>query len=282
MPYVTTKEMLQDAGKKGYAVCAFNAENMEMILAILDTAQEMRAPVIIQTTPSTLKYASPLQFAANVKAAVRERDVTCALHLDHGDSYALAAKAVRAGYSSVMIDGSKMVLDENIAFTAKTTELCHAVGVPVEAELGRVGGKEDNVQADGPVYTDPEEAVRFVKETNVDSFAVAIGTAHGVYKGEPKLDTALLSEIRSLVNIPLVLHGTSGVPLETVRDCISRGICKVNYATDLRIAYTKGIREYLAKDGDAFDPKKYGAAGMALVRECVRERILNCGGDGKA
>ena len=282
MSYVTTKEMLKQAQAEAYAVCAFNAENMEMVLAILDTAQEMRAPVIIQTTPSTLKYASPLQFAANVKAAAEERNVTCALHLDHGDSFALAAKALRAGYSSVMIDGSKLPLDENIAFTAKAVEMCHAVGVPVEGELGKVGGKEDNVKVDVPVYTDPDEAVRYVGETGIDLFAVAIGTAHGVYKGEPKLDVDLLSKIRSLTDVPLVLHGTSGVPLETVQECIRRGICKVNYATDLRIAYTKGVREYLSANPDAFDPKKYGEAGMKLVRECVRERILNCKSDGRA
>lgn len=282
MALSSTKDLLLDAQKDGYAVCAFNAENMEMCMAIIKTAERLSAPVIIQTTPSTLGYAEPEIFAAMVKAMVRECKTPVALHLDHGNSYELALRCADAGYSSVMIDGSKLPFDENVCLTKRVVAHCSATGIPVEAELGTVGGKEDSLHCDGPVYTEPADAARFVEQTNIDALAVAIGTAHGIYKGTPHLDLERLSEIRKVVQIPLVLHGTSGVPAETVRECIRRGICKVNYATDLRIAYTDGIREYLRKNPEAFDPKKHGAAGMEKVCACVESRILLCGSAQKA
>ena len=283
MALVTTKELMLDAQKNHYAIGAFNAENMEMVQAIIAAAEELRAPVIVQTTPGTLKYASPAMFYANVAAAAAEATVPVVMHLDHGSSFELAMKAFRAGYTSIMIDGSHSVFEENIAITKSVVAACHAAGVPVEAELGKVGGKEDDLDGGmGNGYTDPAEAAEFVERTGVDSLAVAIGTAHGVYKGTPKLDVDRLSEIRKVVSIPLVLHGTSGVPDDAVRECIARGMCKVNYATDLRIAFSAGLKEYLAKDPDAFDPKKYCALGRQKVKEYVMSRIRVCGSEGKA
>ena len=253
MSLVTTKELLLDAQKNGYAVGAFNVENMEMVQAVVAAAEELKSPVIMQTTPSTVKYASPEMFYANVAAAAKDASVPVVMHLDHGSSFELAVHAFRAGYTSIMIDGSHSVFEENIAITKSVVDVCHAGNVPVEAELGKVGGKEDDLDGgNGGGYTVPSEAVEFVEKTGIDSLAVAIGTAHGVYKGTPKLDVERLSEIREVVSIPLVLHGTSGVPDEAVKECIRRGICKVNYATDLRIAFSNGVKEYLTANPDAF------------------------------
>ncbi|MBR3607259.1 MAG: class II fructose-1,6-bisphosphate aldolase [Lachnospiraceae bacterium] len=282
MALVTTKELLLDAQKKGYAVGAFNVENMEMVQAVIEAAEELKSPVIMQTTSSTLKYAGPEYYYANVAAAASMATVPVAIHLDHGSSFELAMKAFRAGYTSIMIDGSHNVLEENIAITKRVVRACHAGNVPVEAELGKVGGKEDDVDGGNGGYTDPQDAVYFVKETGIDSLAVAIGTAHGVYKGLPKLDMERLSKIREVVDIPLVLHGTSGVPDEDVQECIRRGICKVNYATDLRIAFTQGVKEVLEEAPDTIDPKKYNARGREKVKEYVKGRIKVCKSEGKA
>lgn len=282
MALVTTKELLLDAQKKGYAVGAFNVENMEMVQAVIEAAEELKSPVIMQTTSSTLKYAGPEYYYANVAAAASMATVPVAIHLDHGSSFELAMKAFRAGYTSIMIDGSHNVLEENIAITKRVVRACHAGNVPVEAELGKVGGKEDDVDGGNGGYTDPQDAVYFVKETGIDSLAVAIGTAHGVYKGLPKLDMERLSKIREVVDIPLVLHGTSGVPDEDVQECIRRGICKVNYATDLRIAFTQGVKEVLEEAPDTIDPKKYNARGRERVKEYVKGRIKVCKSEGKA
>lgn len=277
MPLVTTKELLLDAQENGYAIGAFNVENMEMVQAVAAAAEELCSPVIMQTTPSTVKYADLEIFYANVKAAAEKMSVPIAIHLDHGSSFELAMRAYRAGYTSIMIDGSHGTWEENIAVSRAVVDACHPAKIPVEAELGKVGGKEDDLEAgDGNPYTDPIDAAHFVELTEVDSLAVAIGTAHGVYKGTPKLDLDRLSEIRKKVSIPLVLHGTSGVPDETVRECIKRGICKVNYATDLRIAFTKGVRSVLDAEPDTIDPKKYNAAGRAQVKQYVMEKIKVC------
>ena len=279
MPFVTTGEMMKKAQSGGYAVGAFNAENMEMVQAILAAAEAENAPVMIQTTPGTLKYAGPKCFAGLVSRLARDAKVPAALHLDHGNSYELAEECAREGYTSLMIDGSKLPFEENIALTRRVVAM--ACGLPVEAELGTVGGKEDGMEAK-PQYTDPDEAAEFVRRTGISSFAVAIGTAHGVYKGEPKLDLDRLSAVRAKVEIPLVLHGTSGVPEGQVRECIRRGICKVNYATDLRIAFTAGVKKAIAEQPDAFDPKKYLAAGRKAVEERVRELIRLLGSSGRA
>ena len=283
MSLVTTKDLMLDAQKNHYAIGAFNAENMEMVQAIIAAAEELRAPVIVQTTPGTLKHASPAMFHAMVAAAASEASVPVVMHLDHGSSYELAMQAFRAGYTSVMIDGSHHVFEENIEITKSVVRACHAAGIPVEAELGKVGGKDDDLDGgNGNGYTVPSEAAEFAERTGVDSLAVAIGTAHGVYKGTPKLDMERLSEIRKVVSVPLVLHGTSGVPDDAVRECVARGMCKVNYATDLRIAFSKGLKEYLAKDPEVFDPKKYSAVGREYVKEYVKSKILVCGSNGKA
>lgn len=282
MSFVTTKQMLLDAQKGRYAVGAFNVENMEMVQAVIAAAEELRSPVILQTTPSTVKYADLEYYHALAQVAAEKAHIPVAIHLDHGNSFQLAMQALRAGYTSIMIDSSHEALDENIQITKTVVASCHPMGVPVEAELGKVGGKEDNLDGGNQnPYTDPQEAKIFVDKTEIDSLAVAIGTAHGVYKGIPNVDLERLSEIRKVVSIPLVLHGTSGVPDETVRACIERGICKVNYATDLRIAFTKGVSEVLHCSPDIIDPKKYCTRGRAKVTEYVKHRILVCGSTGK-
>lgn len=283
MSLVTTKELLLDAQKNGYAVGAFNVENMEMVQAVVAAADELKSPVIMQTTPSTVKYADLAYFYANAKVAAEAASVPVAIHLDHGSSFELAMRAYRTGYTSIMIDGSHETYEENIKVSKAVADACHPGGVPVEAELGKVGGKEDDLDGgDGDPYTDPEQAAEFVKLTGVDSLAIAIGTAHGVYKGEPKLDLDRLGEIRKVVDVSLVLHGTSGVPDETVKECVKRGICKVNYATDLRIAFSKGVKSVMAANPDVFDPKKYNAAGREEVKEYVKQKIMVVGSNGKA
>lgn len=283
MPLVTTKQMLLDAQKGNYAVGAFNVENMEMVMAVMEAAEELKSPVIMQTTPSTVKYAGLDFFLANVKAAAERASVPVAMHLDHGSSFELAMQAYRTGYTSIMIDGSHGSFEENIAVSKAVADACTPSGIPVEAELGKVGGKEDDLDGgDDNPYTDPDQAVEFVKRTGITSLAVAIGTAHGVYKGEPKLDLDRLSEIREVVDIPLVLHGTSGVPDETVTECVNRGICKVNYATDLRIAFTKGVSEVFSENPDVIDPKKYNACGKERLKEYVMSKMKVCKSVGKA
>lgn len=283
MPLVTTGKMLQDAQDGRYAVGAFNVENMEMVMAVIEAAEELKAPVIMQTTPSTVKYAGLDYYLANVKAAAERAKIPVALHLDHGSSYGLAMQALRTGYTSIMIDGSHESFEDNIAVTRAVVEACAPSDIPVEAELGKVGGKEDDLDGgDGDGYTDPEQAREFVERTGATSLAVAIGTAHGLYKGEPRLDQERLSEIRRAVSVPLVLHGASGVPDEAVRESIRRGICKVNYATELRIAYSDGVKEVLKDNPDTIDPKKYGAVGKMHVKAFVMDKMRNLGCDGRA
>ncbi|MDU4860708.1 MAG: class II fructose-1,6-bisphosphate aldolase [Terrisporobacter othiniensis] len=274
MALVTTKKMLLDAQKNGYAVGAFNVENMEMVMAVVSAAEETKSPVIMQTTPSTVKYADFDYFYANVKVAAQKSNVPVAIHLDHGNSFELAMKAYRTGYTSIMIDGSHGSFEENIALTKSVVDVCKNGNVPVEAELGKVGGKEDDLDGGDGGYTEPLEAKEFVQRTGADSLAISIGTAHGVYKGKPKLDLNRLSQIREVVDIPLVLHGTSGVPDEIVTECVNRGICKVNYATDLRIAFTKGVKKVLEENPDTIDPKKYNSQGREEVKEYVKSKMI--------
>ena len=282
MSFVTSEKMLLDAQKGGYAVGAFNVENMEMVMAVIAAAEELRAPLMLQTTPSTVKYAGLDLYLANVKTAAERASVPVCMHLDHGDSFDLAMRALRTGYSSIMIDGSHSVFEENIAVTKAVVDACRPSGIPVEAELGKVGGKEDDLDGGNGGYTDPQEAKEFAERTGISSLAVAIGTAHGVYKGEPKLDLDRLAEIRKVVSVPLVLHGASGLSEEAVVESIRRGICKVNFATELRIAYTDGVKDFLAANPDAFDPKKYGKVAMEHVKELVKRRMKMCGCDGRA
>ena len=279
MALVSSREMLLKAQREGYALGAFNIENMEMAQAVIEAAEQMRSPVMIQTTPGTLKYAPSAVYAAMVRTLAEKASVPVCMHLDHGDSIENVRACMAAGYTSLMIDGSKLSFEENIALSRQVVDM--AGDLPIEAELGTVGGKEDDHSAEAQ-YTDPAAAAEFVARTGIASLAVAIGTAHGIYKGEPKLDIARLSEIRKAVDIPLVLHGTSGVPEDAVRACVREGICKVNYATDLRIAYTHGVRALLAEKPDAYDPKASGRAGRAGVVNVVCDRIRLVGSEGKA
>lgn len=280
---VTAKELLVDAMQGGYAVGAFNVENMEMVMAVLAAAEARKAPVIMQTTPGTIKYAGVDYYYANVAAAAARSSVPVVMHLDHGDSFERAMAAYRAGYTSIMIDGSKLPMEENIELTSRVVQACHPGGVSVEGELGKVGGKEDDLIGDDDnPYTNPDEANLFVERTGVDYLAIGVGTAHGVYKGVPCVNTGLIAVIRDMVHIPLVLHGTSGVPDEQVAIAVRNGICKVNYATDLRIAFTKGVKDFISANPEAFDPKKYCRQGMTEVQKYVEQKIEVCGSAGKA
>lgn len=282
MPLVTSEKMLSDAKKGGYAVGAFNVENMEMVKAVIAAAEELHAPVMLQTTPSTVKYGTLETYAAIVAAEAKKATVPVCLHLDHGNSYDLAVAAIEAGYTSVMIDGSHGTFDENAEVSKKVVEAAKVKGIPVEAELGKVGGKEDDLTADADTNTDPMEAKEFVEKTGVSSLAIAIGTAHGFYAGTPVLDKKRVSEIKELVSVPLVLHGASGLTEEDVRECVERGMCKVNFATELRAAYTDAVKKLLEEKPETYDPKKLGVVGMEAVKEIVMSRMKMCGCENKA
>ena len=282
MPLVTSKKMLLDAQKGNYAVGAFNVENMEMVKAVIAAAEELKAPVMLQTTPSTVKYGTLETFFAMVSAEAKKATVPVCLHLDHGSSFELAMQALKAGYTSVMIDGSHEEFEDNIAVTKKVVDVAKVFGVPVEAELGKVGGKEDDLEGDEDTNTDPKEAEEFAKRTGVDSLAVAIGTAHGFYAGTPVLDKERVSEIKKVVECPLVLHGASGLTEADVKECVERGMCKVNFATELRVAYTDACKKLYAENPDTFDPKKFGTVAMDAVKELVKDRMMMCGCNGKA
>jgi len=279
MALVNTKQMLLDAQKNHYAIGAFNVENMEMMQAVITAAELEKLPVILQTTPSTLKYADTALFAAMAEAMAKKASVPVAMHLDHGSSFELCKKAALDGYTSLMIDGSKLPLEENIELAKRVVELAkaQAFAPTVEAELGKLGGKEDDLEVkDGEdMCTDPQEAIEFVEKSGVDSLAVAIGTAHGFYKGTPKLEFERLAAIRDAVSVPLVLHGSSGVPDEDVKKAITLGVCKVNFATELRVAYTEAARKVIA-DESVYDPKKYGEKARENVIELVRHRMRIC------
>lgn len=281
MSLVTSEQMLRKAQEGGYAVGAFNVENMEMIKAVIAAAEELRAPIMLQTTSSTVKYGSLETFHAIVAAEAAKATIPVCLHLDHGNSFELAAQAIHSGYTSIMIDGSHESFEDNIAVTKKVVDMAKACNIPVEAELGKVGGKEDDLESDGDTNTDPMEAKEFVERTGVSSLAIAIGTAHGFYAKTPVLDKVRVSEVKKLVSVPLVLHGASGLSDEDVKECVVRGMCKVNFATELRAAYTDAFKKLLKEKPDTFDPKQLGNVGMAAVKELVMNRIKVCGSDHK-
>ncbi len=281
MPFITSKELLREAKRSHYAIGAFNIENMEMARAAVWTAEKMKAPIILQTTPSTVKYAGLKQFAVIVRALAESASVPVVLHLDHAKEIGLTAQAIVHGYSSVMIDASEKPFRENLETVKQVMLFAGANQIPVEAELGKISGKEDSHTQAQDVYTDPEEALEFVAQTQVDSLAVAIGTAHGIYQSAPHLNKPLLAELNARLELPLVLHGASGLSEEDITDCVKLGICKVNFATDLRIAYTAGIKRALKEDDSVFDPKALGKAGMAAVEEVIAKKITLCGCAGK-
>ena len=275
---VSPQSLLIAAQKGRYAVPAFNIENMEMAQAVMAAAEEMQSPIIIQTTPSSVRYANLRLFHGMVAALANRSPIPVALHLDHGESFDMCAEAVREGYTSIMIDGSHLGFEENIALTRRVVEA--AGGVAVEAELGKIGGKEDELECEGGNITDPQLAREFVERTGCFSLAVAIGTAHGLYKDAPRLDIGRLTEIRKLVDAPLVLHGCSGLADADVRHCIREGICKINFATELRIAYSDGVKQALLENPGAFDPKFYGKAGRENVKRLAMEKIVVSGSEG--
>jgi len=282
---VTTKEILDKAREKGYAIGAFNMSNMEILQAIVQAAENENSPVIVQASQAALKYAGVDYIEAMATLAAQKASVPVALHLDHGTDFELIMQCIRHGFTSVMIDGSKYPFEENVAITKKVVEIAHAVGVSVEAELGRIGGTEDHITVSerDALYTDPDEAVRFAQETGVDSLAISIGTAHGVYKGEPKLDFDRLSEIRNILNIPIVLHGASGVPDESIREAVKRGVCKINIDTEIRQSFTEALRKLIADNPSEYDPRKIlGATREAMIKTVSgKMRLFGCAGQAK-
>lgn len=301
MALVTTKDMFEKALKCDYAVGAFNVNNMEIIQGIVEAAQEENAPLILQVSAGARKYAKPAYLLKLVEAAVIDTGLDIALHLDHGEDFAICKKCVDDGFTSVMIDGSKHPFEENIKLTKEVVEYAHSKGVVVEAELGKLAGIEDNINVDArnATFTVPEEAAEFVQKTGVDSLAVAIGTSHGAYKfkGEPYLDFERLQEIHRLIpNTPLVLHGAStvlpefvskcnqyggnipgaqGVPEDMIRTAAKHGVCKVNIDTDLRLAMTAEIRKHFAEHPEDFDPRKYLGPARDAIKGMVQHKIKN-------
>ena len=301
MPLVSTKEMFEKAYVGGYAIGAFNVNDMEIIQGIVDAAKVEQAPLILQVSAGARKYAKPVYLTKLVEAALIDTDLPIALHLDHGDDFEICKDCIDSGFTSVMIDGSKHPFEKNVELTARVVEYAHKHGVVVEGELGRLAGVEDdvNVSEKDALFTDPEEAAEFVRLTGVDSLAIAIGTSHGAYKfkGTPYLDFDRLQRVGELLpNFPIVLHGASSVPQAFVEKCNSFGgaipgaqgvpedmlrkaatmaVCKINIDTDLRLAMTASIREVLVNNPAEFDPRKYLGPGREAIQAMVQHKIKN-------
>lgn len=301
MPLVSTKEMFEKAYVGGYAIGAFNVNDMEIIQGIVDAAKVEQAPLILQVSAGARKYAKPVYLTKLVEAALIDTDLPIALHLDHGDDFEICKDCIDSGFTSVMIDGSKHPFEKNVELTARVVEYAHKHGVVVEGELGRLAGVEDdvNVSEKDALFTDPEEAAEFVRLTGVDSLAIAIGTSHGAYKfkGTPYLDFDRLERVGELLpNFPIVLHGASSVPQAFVEKCNSFGgaipgaqgvpedmlrkaatmaVCKINIDTDLRLAMTASIREVLVNNPAEFDPRKYLGPGREAIQAMVQHKIKN-------
>jgi len=277
---LSTREMLKKAQNELYAVPAFNIHNLETLQVVVETAFEMRSPVIIAGTPSTVSdYAGPDYIKAMAEVAAGRYNIPIAIHLDHFEDVAEIKKDIDIGFRSCMIDASKEAFQKNIQIVKGVVEYAHKFDTTVEAELGKLGGKEDNLVIDekDSIYTNPDDAVEFVKRTEVDSLAVAIGTAHGLYKGVAKLHFDRLAEIRRKVTVPLVLHGASDVHDELVKKAISMGICKVNIATDLKIPFADAVKKYFLANPNANDPRKYMTPGKKAMKEIVKHKIEVCG-----
>lgn len=280
---VSTREMLINAQKNKYAVPAFNIHNLETLQVVADTAKEMHSPVIIAVTPSTIDYARDEYVVAMANSAAKNTDTPIAIHLDHFEDILKIKQAIDVGFKSCMIDASKEAFEENIAKVKEVVTYAHRYDATVEAELGKLVGIEDDLVVDekDSMYTNPDDAAAFVQRTGIDSLAVAIGTAHGLYKGKPKLDFDRLQEIRKKVSIPLVLHGASDVPDELVQEAISLGICKVNIATDLKIPFSNAIKEYFIQNPSANDPRKYLTPAKEAMKKIVEHKIRVCGSGGR-
>ncbi|WP_238858734.1 tagatose bisphosphate family class II aldolase [Clostridium sp. YIM B02569] len=284
MKLLSTREMLLKAQREGYAVPAFNIHNLETLQVVVETAMEMRSPVIIAGTPSTIEeYAGPDYIKAMAEVAAQKYDIPIAIHLDHFEDVQAIKRDIDIGFRSCMIDASKYDFEKNISIVKDVVEYAHRFDATVEAELGKLGGREDDlvISEKDAIYTNPDDAAEFVKRTKVDSLAVAIGTAHGLYKGEVMLDFNRLKEIRDKVSVPLVLHGASDVADDLVKKAISFGICKVNIATDLKITFSNAVKRYFEKNPDANDPRKYMTPGKEAMKEMVKHKIEVCGSANK-
>lgn len=279
MYLVSNHAMLIKAQQEGYAVPAFNVHNLETVQVIAETAAEMRSPVIMAGTTGTYKYAGLGYLVAICEQAARKYNLPIALHLDHHEDLADIETKVKAGVRSVMIDASHFPFEQNIDKVAQAVRLCHRYDASVEAELGRLGGQEDDIVVDekDSFFTDPDKAGEYIRRTGIDSLAVAIGSAHGMYQGEPKLDFNRLAQIREKVDIPLVLHGASGIPEAMLRRSIELGICKVNVATELKIAFSDAVKAYFSQHPASNDPREYMEPGKKAMKEIVREKIRMCG-----
>jgi len=284
MPLVSSTQMLQAARAGKYCVGAFNVHTLEMLQAVVEAAEELRSPVILQSTVGTVKHLGPDYIAAAATVAANRSSVPIALHLDHCTDFDLIVKCVRAGYTSIMIDASHSPFDENVAQTRKVVEVTRAAGINVEAELGKVGGVEDDIVVDDKdaLLADPDECAKFVELTGVSTLAPAIGTAHGIYKGDPNIDFDRIERIAARVAVPLVLHGGSGIPDDQVRRCIELGMSKMNVATELRIIFSDAIKAVFAANPDENDPRKYMVPAKAALREAVAAKMRLCGSADKA
>ncbi|CAM7923648.1 MULTISPECIES: tagatose-bisphosphate aldolase subunit GatY [Atlantibacter] len=280
---INSSYLLNHARKFGYAVPAFNIHNLETIQVVMNIAKELESPVILAGTPGTYSYAGVQQIIAIVESMAAENNQQVVLHLDHHHDFEDIHHKIRSGIRSAMIDGSAMPLKDNIAITRKVTELCHYYGCSVEAEIGQLVGQEDDLiveDVDDP-YTHPEDARLLVEQTNIDSLAVAIGSAHGVYKATPKLDFERLQKIARLVDIPLVLHGASGIADSDVQKCIQMGISKVNVATDLKLAFAETLKSFFLEKPGSTDPREYNQLAKAAMADVVRHKIITCGSAGR-
>lgn len=273
---VSSARLMKRAEKENYAIPAFNIDNLESAMAVSEIMHEMRTPVIVQMIPRTLNYGGIAIYPAMMRELMADCPVDYALHLDHGSSLALAKKCVAGGFSSVMFDGSLMPFEDNIKFTKEVTDFALPMDVSVEGELGTIGGKEEGDTDLEASYTKVSEAEEFVRRTNVSTLAIGVGTAHGVYKGTPHINIERIKEIHAAIDTPLVLHGASGLSDEVFKDCIAAGITKINFATELRQAYTNGIKAEFAKDPEVFDPKIYMRGAIDNIKEVLRHKINIC------
>ena len=273
---VSSARLMKRAEKENYAIPAFNIDNLESAMAVSEIMHEMRTPVIVQMIPRTLNYGGIAIYPAMMRELMADCPVDYALHLDHGSSLALAKKCVAGGFSSVMFDGSLMPFEDNIKFTKEVTDFALPMDVSVEGELGTIGGKAEGDTDLEASYTKVSEAEEFVRRTNVSTLAIGVGTAHGVYKGTPHINIERIKEIHAAIDTPLVLHGASGLSDEVLKDCIAAGITKINFATELRQAYTNGIKAEFAKDPEVFDPKIYMRGAIDNIKEVLRHKINIC------
>lgn len=276
MAVVTTYKLMKDASDNGYAIPAFNIDNLESAMAVAQVMKETGLPTIVQTIPRTLNYGGISTYPVLMKALMEGSDVDYALHLDHGNGAELAKKCIDCGFTSVMFDGSTLPLEENMQKTSEVVDIARPSGVSVEGELGTIGGKEEGNSDLEASYTKVDEAVEFTQKTNVSILAIGVGTAHGVYKGVPKINVQRIKEIHCAIDTPLVLHGASGLSDETLKSCIDAGISKINFATELRQAYTSGIKSAFQKSPDAFDPKIYMPEAIENIKKVLLDKIKIC------